>query len=330
MSNFRLELKTKVLKISNSDNFNEIALIVFKYQYNHNEIYRKFVDSLNKNIEKINHYSKIPFLPIGFYKTQKITCTDVKPIMEFESSGTSQQKKSILYIEDIDYYKKVSSLIFTSHFGDFNNKVIIGLLPSYLERNNSSLVFMVNHFINLTEDHDSGFYLYNQDVLYEKLLQLSSSTKEVVLFGVTFALLDFCKKYTLSFPKLTVIETGGMKGRSKELIRHELHDILKKGFGVPQIYSEYGMTELLSQSYSISENKFQSPPWMRILVREIYDPLSVNELGKGLINIIDLSNIETCSFIATDDVGVAYESNHFEIQGRIDSAEIRGCSLLSI
>ncbi len=330
MSNFRSELKTKVLKISDSSDFNILALSVFQHQYQNNEVYRLFVNSLCRNVDNIKHFSEIPFLPIELYKTQSIVCKDIKPVVSFESSGTSGQKKSIHLVEDVDFYKNISAQIFTKNFGVFNNKVILGLLPSYLERKNSSLVFMVNHFMELTKNKDSGFYLNNTTQLYNKLLELSKLTIEVILFGVTFALIDFCNKYKLSFPSLKIIETGGMKGRGKELIREELNAILKNGFGVSEIYSEYGMTELLSQSYSSCDKKFQSPPWMKILVRDIYDPLSVNEIGKGVINIIDLANIDTCSFIATDDIGESFGNNLFDIQGRVDYTEIRGCSLLSI
>lgn len=330
MSNFQSELKTKVLKISDSSDFNNLALSVFKHQYQNNEFYRLFVDSLRRNVENIKHFSKIPFLPIQFYKTQTILCKNINPVVSFESSGTSGLKNSIHLVEDINFYKKISAEIFIQNYGNFENKVILGLLPSYLERKNSSLVFMVNHFMEQTKDKDSGFFLNNTKQLYNKLLKLSKSTKEVILFGVTFALIDFCNEYKLSFPTLKIIETGGMKGRGKELIREELHSILKKGFGTTEIYSEYGMTELLSQSYSISNKKFQSPPWMKILIRDIYDPFAVNEIGKGIINIIDLANIDTCSFIATDDIGESYGNNLFDIQGRIDYTEIRGCSLLSV
>lgn len=330
MNKISSELKTKVLKISDSSDFNAIALSIFKHQYKYNHVYRDFVDALNKKTEQIHHYSQIPFLPISFYKTREVVCNYVQPLVVFESSGTTGQNNSKHAIEDLSFYNEVSASIFNSRFGSFQNKLIIGLLPSYLERQNSSLVFMVNHFIEQSKHPDSGFYLNNTSELYNKLLLLKNSNFDVILFGVTFALLDFCKEFSIDFPALKIIETGGMKGRGKELIREELHLILKKGFGVEHIYSEYGMTELLSQAYSIDNKGFIPPKWMKILVRETNDPLCVKEFGKGIINVIDLSNVDSCSFIATDDLGQIFDENIFDVEGRVDYSEIRGCSLLSL
>lgn len=330
MSNIRSELKTKVLNFSVNQSFNDLALSVFQYQYEHNKIYHEFVEHLSVFPDKIQHYSKIPFLPIGFFKTQKIHSGSYKEEQVFESSGTGSETRSRHYVTDIDFYNKNSVKIFESAFGSLQEKVILGMLPSYLERGSSSLVHMVNYFMQQTKNSDSAFYLNDFQKLAQKLEVLKNQNKEVVLFGVTFALIDFCKTLKIDFPDLKIIETGGMKGRGKELIRAELHQLLKNGFGVKNVYSEYGMTELLSQAYSIDENGFRMPPQMKILIRDLYDPMAHFESGKGAISIIDLANIDSCSFIATDDMGEIKSNGRFDILGRMDTSEIRGCSLLTV
>ncbi|MDD4575645.1 MAG: acyltransferase [Bacteroidales bacterium] len=330
MANLRSELKTKVLNFSVNQSFNDLALSVFQYQYHHNKLYRKFVEYLSVFPDQIQHYSKIPFLPIGFFKTQKILSGSYKEDQIFESSGTGNETRSKHYVTDVDFYNKNSVKIFESVFGNLQEKVILGMLPSYLERGNSSLVHMVNYFMQQTKNSDSTFYLNDFRTLAQKLEILKKQNKEVVLFGVTFALIDFCKTFKIDFPDLKIIETGGMKGRGKELIRAELHQVIKVGFGVRNVYSEYGMTELLSQAYSINENGFGMPPQMKVLIRDLYDPRAHSENGKGAISIIDLANIDSCSFIATDDKGEIKSNGCFDILGRMDTSEIRGCSLLTV
>jgi phenylacetate-coenzyme A ligase PaaK-like adenylate-forming protein len=323
------ELKAKVLNFSENQSFNDLALSVFQYQYHHNKIYRQFVDKLSIVPEKITHFSNIPFLPIGFFKTQKVVSSVFNDETIFESSGTGSELRSKHYVSDVDFYNNNSVKIFESFFGSLQNKVVLGLLPSYLERGNSSLVHMVNHFMQKSNITESAFYLNDFEKLHQKLELLKQEQKEVILFGVTFALLDFCEKHPLMFPALKIIETGGMKGRGKELIRAELHSILKKGFGVENIYSEYGMTELLSQAYSKNDEGFTMPDTFKILIRDLYDPLTHSEKGKGGISIIDLANVDSCSFIATDDIGEIKSSGKFDVLGRIDASDVRGCSLLT-
>ncbi len=330
MSNLRSELKAKVLNFSETQSFNDLALSVFKYQFQNNKIYRLFVENLSIIPENITHYSKIPFLPIGFFKTQKVIVDAFDQGSIFESSGTGNEIRSKHYIADIEFYNKISVKIFESSFGSLQNKHILGLLPSYIERGNSSLAHMVNHFMQQTKSSESTFYLNDFENLFFKLELLKRDSKEVILFGVTFALLDFCQKFKLEFPNLKIIETGGMKGRGKELIRTELHEILKKGFGVNDIYSEYGMTELLSQAYSKNDEGYVLPPQVKILIRDLYDPLTHSENGKGGISIIDLANIDSCSFISTDDIGEIKSEGIFNVLGRIDASDVRGCSLLTV
>lgn len=324
-----LELENKVFDIQTDTEFNEISLEVFGFQYHNIKIYKEFCDFLKKNPSNIKSYPDIPFLPISFFKTNKIITKNYSPEIIFESSGTTGSEPSRHYVAKTDLYKKSFLTSFKLFYGEPSDYCIIGLLPSYIERGNSSLIFMVNELIELSENQYSGFYLNNYGQLSELLLKNESSKQKTIVFGVSYALLDLVESYPMSLSNTTIIETGGMKGRRKEMIREELHEILKDGLGVHQIHSEYGMTELLSQSYLTQGKVFQSPGWMKAIVREVESPLILlGEEKVGGINIIDLANLYSCSFIATQDLGKKYSNGTLEVLGRFDNSDIRGCNLL--
>ena len=340
----------------NESNFHDLALEIFQFQYQHNPIYRTYIDTLRFNPKTINRLSDIPFLPIGFFKTHYVASTEFEAAYEFESSGTTKTGNSRHPVKDIEIYRRSFTTVFELFYGQVEGWCIIGLLPSYLERNNSSLVFMVSELIRKSMHEQSGFYLNEYEKLYEILKNLEARKQKTLLIGVTYALLDFAEKYSLPLTHTTVMETGGMKGRRDEIVREEVHDLLKSKFQLDFIHSEYGMTELLSQAYSKGDGIFYCPPWMKVLIRNEEDPLEVqnsesavqiSEFGvqridsqlpthqapltaKGVINIIDLANIYSCSFIATDDAGKLYADGSFEVLGRIDNSDIRGCSLMAI
>lgn len=297
---------------------------VYQFQYQNNEVYRNWCDNF--------HYQKktTSFLPIGFFKTHEIKTTLFDPKKNFESSGTTKSNTSKHLIKDIELYKTSFIKAFNRFYGKIEDYCIIGLLPSYLERNNSSLVFMVDELIKLSNHSKSGFYLNQYQDLFNNLSELNNSNQKVLLIGVTYALLDFAEQFPMKLNNTIVMETGGMKGRKKEITKSEVHEILKKGFGVENIHSEYGMTELLSQAYSKQNDRYYCPPWMKVFVRSEEDPLEVNAIGKGVINIIDLANLYSCSFIATDDVGEVFDDGSFTIYGRLDNSDLRGCSLLMV
>jgi hypothetical protein len=263
-------------------------------------------------------------MPIQFFKNHKVSCNN-KHSHVFKSSGT-KGTRSKHYIFDIKLYVECFEKIFKSNYGNIKGKIILGLLPSYIEQGYSSLVFMVDHLIKLSEQTKSGFYLNNYRKLYDLINNVNE--KKIILFGVSYALLDFIEKYNLSSKNLTVIETGGMKGRRKEITRDELHERLKIGFGTESIHSEYGMTELLSQAYSKKDGIFKTPNWLKVYCRDINNPLNIKSSGKGVLNFIDLANINSCSFIATEDIGQVYTNNSFEVLGRLDESDIRGCNLM--
>ncbi len=314
--------------------FEKLALDIFQYQVRNNPIYAKFVEYLRINPDKINSIDQIPFLPIELFKNHRII-TEFFDLPDekftiFHSSGTTGMQPSRHFIYNIKGYEKSFFTGFQMFYGHPENYIILALLPSYLERGNSSLVYMVQKLIEATKHPDSGFYLYNFDDLYKKLLKLKQqNTRKVLLIGVSFALLDFVDKYTIDFPALIVMETGGMKGRKREMVREELHNILKQKFGVQHIHSEYGMTELLSQAYAPSDGLFKTPPWMKIIIRDMYDPLSKAGYGRtGGINIIDLANVYSCAFIQTQDLGRLHPDGKFEVLGRFDNSDLRGCNLM--
>lgn len=308
--------------------FNKIADEVFEFQLKHNKVYGKWCDLLNGRRSTVN--GQPYFLPISFFKSHAITTTLFKPQHIFESSGTTNTINSKHLVKDVSIYQQSFTKAFELFYGDISSWCIIGLLPSYLDRekNTSSLVMMVDSLIKLSNHPNSGFYLTDFDKLHNTLLHLESHQQKTLLIGVTFALLDFAETHPLHLQHTVVMETGGMKGRRKELTRAEVHSIITKELGVKKVHSEYGMTELLSQAYSIGNGRFICPPWMKVMVRDEEDPLTVKPFGKGCLNVIDLANIYSCSFIATDDVGIVYEDGSFEVWGRLDNSDIRGCSLL--
>ncbi len=324
-------LENKIFNIQGHDDFNEVALEIFHFQYENNVIYKQFVDFLNIRILEISHYSHIPFLPVEFFKTHNIVSGDYIADEIFTSSGTTGMQTSKHSVADIKLYEMSFIKAFEMFFGSVNDYVILALLPSYLERTGSSLVYMVNKLIGLSYFAESGFYLDEYEELSLLLQTLKKKKQKVLLLGVTYALLDLAEKYPIDFPELILMETGGMKGKRKELIRDELHYMLKSAFGVTSIYSEYGMTELLSQAYSKGEGIYSTPPWMKILIRDVNDPLSLLPFGKtGGINVIDLANVYSCSFIATQDLGKTNPNDSFEILGRFDSSDVRGCNLMVV
>jgi len=322
-------LENRIFNISSSDSFNELAIDIFHLQYKNNKVYHDFVDYIGIKPSSVNHYLKIPFLPIEFFKDQKIVTGDFKEETVFTSSGTTGQNPSRHYIKSLDLYQQSFILNFKQQFGKVEDYIILALLPSYLEQGSSSLVYMVRKLIKKTHDPKSGFYLHEYKKLAQILSGLMSTSKKVLLIGVSYALLDLADKHSVHFPELTLMETGGMKGRRKELVRAEFHNILKNAFGIKNVCSEYGMTELLSQAYSHTNGIFQTPTWMKILIRDLNDPLSIIPVSKtGGINIIDLANIYSCSFIATKDLGEKINDSTFKMLGRYDNSDVRGCNLM--
>ena len=308
------------------ENFLRVSRTVFQWQAKHNEVYKQWVQ-LNKASAK--ELITIPFLPISFFKTQEVIIGP-KPITLFESSGTTQDIVSKHWVQNTALYEQSFLNGFELVYGAPSNYCIIGLLPSYLERVNSSLVYMVNQLIQASGHEESGFYLDDFKKLDAVLKKLENEKQQVWLIGVSFALTDFAAAYPQKLVYTTVVETGGMKGRKKELTREELHEVLTTNFGTPTIHSEYGMTELLSQAYAIKEGVFKCPPWMKVLVADEEDPIELKETGRGILHIIDLANLYSCSFIATEDLGEVYDDGSFKVLGRIDSSARRGCSLLVV
>lgn len=321
--------KNKIFSVSSIYEFNDIALEIFNYQYNNSELYRSFVNYLGVKLNDVNQFKKIPFLPIEFFKNKRVYSSSKSVEKIFTSSGTTSSELSNHYIADLSVYYKSFLTSFELFYGNISDYCVLALLPSYLERNTSSLIFMVKDLINRSNDKNSGFYLDNYEKLAEKLNELNSKNRKVLLIGVTFALLDLAEKYSFKLSDIIVMETGGMKGRRKEITRDEVHRILCKCFNVNLIHSEYGMTELLSQAYSKGEGIFYTPPWMKILIRDVNDPLNLLETNRtGGINIIDLANYNSCSFIATQDIGKLHYQGSFEVLGRFDTSDIRGCNLM--
>jgi Acyl-protein synthetase, LuxE len=304
------------------------AIQTFQLQYGHNPLYRQYVDALNVQPYRVRTLTDIPFLPVSLFKTHPVRTGAFIPEIVFESSGTTGLVTSRHEVKDLSVYRKSFDAGFRRFYGPVGEWCIIGLLPAYLERSHSSLVLMVHELIGSSGHPDSGFYLYDHEALYALLQRLERQGQKTLLIGVTFALLDFAEKYQLSLHHTVVMETGGMKGRRREITRNELHAFLKQRLGVNAVHAEYGMTELLSQAYSSGDGLFTCPPWMRMLVRREDDPLEVSLQGEGLLNIIDLANIWSCSFLATEDIGRILPDGRFEVSGRADNSDVRGCSLL--
>ncbi|RKE98503.1 LuxE/PaaK family acyltransferase [Ichthyenterobacterium magnum] len=320
-----------IFNIQNEKEFEAMALKVFKFQFENNLVYRSFCDLLYKHPSDVKSIFEIPFLPIQFFKTHSIV-SDIKPITKtFTSSGTTGSTTSKHHITDLKIYNDSFKKGFNSFYGNIKDYVILALLPSYLEREGSSLIYMVKDLIQQSNQPESGFYLNNISELKETLTRLDANGKKVLLIGVSFALLDVVETYSFNLKNTFIMETGGMKGRRKELIREELHETLKQGFGVNTIHSEYGMTELLSQAYSNGKGVFKCPNWMKVLTRDTEDALTIQSKEKtGGINVIDLANINSCAFIATQDLGRVYKDDSFEVIGRFDNSDIRGCNLMAL
>ena len=332
-----------IFQISSKKEFEKITLKVFRHQYDNNLVYQQFCNFLKKDKTNVKSVSEIPFLPIQFFKSHEVISSN-KPVQQtFTSSGTTGMQTSKHLVTDVNWYEQSYRLGFSQFYGNIEDYCVLALLPSYLEREGSSLIYMVEDFmveylIESSNHADSGFYLNNHSALLQKIEKLNKEGQNVILIGVTYALLDLIEyAQATSFPlrelgsNLIIMETGGMKGKRKELIREELHTILCNGFGVSKIHSEYGMTELLSQAYSMGDGLFECPPWMQILIRDTEDALTYVPEGKtGGINVIDLANINSCSFIATQDLGKKYPNHSFEVLGRFDHSDIRGCNLLVV
>lgn len=323
--------KNTVFSIRDEESFNAAALEIFNYQKSHVSVYRKFVELLQEEKQIISHYSEIPFLPVTLFRNNVITDQPVTPEKYFASSGTSATTRSRHYVHDMALYDESILQGFNLFFGEPGQYAFLALLPSYLEQGDSSLIYMMNLLMRSGAHPDSGFYLNNHAELRDKMESLKRRGVKIFLIGVTYALLDFYSDNTFLDNEVIIVETGGMKGRRKEMIREEVHELLMKSSGAGKIYSEYGMTELLSQGWSAGEGIFRTPPWMKILITDIHDPLSRLEPGlTGGINVIDLANYHSCSFIATQDLGRALPGNRFEVLGRMDSSELRGCNLMVV
>lgn len=326
----------KIGKVTDAG-FNELALDIFQFQYAGNPVYRQYVDALGVLPATVGAIDRIPFLPIRFFKSHEVMTTVFESELIFESSGTTGSVNSRHLVRDSRLYGESFTRGFESFYGPLTDWCIIGLLPSYLERRQSSLVYMVKEMIGQSGHPESGFYLDEYEALSAVLKRNEARRQPTLLIGVTFGLLDFAAAFPQPLVYTTVMETGGMKGRRKEMVRQEVHALLQEAFDVPVIHSEYGMTELLSQAYSKGEGLFHSPPWMKLLVRDEADPFDIapadgagHSSVTGVINVIDLANVYSCSFIATDDVGRIHTDGSFEVLGRMDNSDIRGCSLMII
>jgi len=317
------------LSAIDQNNFEERALSIFRFQAQHNPTYKNYLQIIGVDPLRINSLLKIPFLPIEFFKTHKVVTTDFIPEMTFESSGTTMKNTSRHYVRKASLYKDSLEKGFRLFYGEPRTWCIIGLLPSYLERQNSSLVFMVNELMAIASHKQSGFYLKDFEKLASELSVLERNKQKTLLIGVTYALLDFAEQYPMRLEHTRIMETGGMKGRRQEITREAVHEFLKNCFRVPGIDSEYGMSEILSQAYAVNDGIFRCPPWMKVFLRDEDDPLSTSIGNTGFINIIDLANFYSCSFIATDDLGKQVQGG-FQVLGRSDLSDMRGCNLLVV
>lgn len=320
---------SKIFAIKNDNDFNKLAIEAFNYQYKNIHLYQEFCNHINIKPSQITHYLQIPYLPIEFFKSHKVITSNTNPQITFTSSGTTGTQTSKHHVLDINLYEFSFLKAFECFFGNIKDYCILALLPSYLERGGSSLVYMANKLIKLSNHPDSGFYLDNYKQLSKKLETLNKKGSRILLLGVSYALLDLSEQFPQKLYNTIIMETGGMKGRRKEMIKEELHDTLCSAFSVKNIYSEYGMTELLSQAYSKGKGIFETPAWMKVTIRDTYDPFcSFGKNRSGGINVIDLANINSCCFIETKDIGKTLSDNTFTILGRFDNSDIRGCNLM--
>jgi len=311
-------------------NFLSKALSLMQYQAQKNAVYSEWIQSMKVQLDAVHALNEIPFLPIHFYKTHNIYTGRECPSFHFESSGTTQDIVSKHFVKELKVYEQSFMQCFHQFYGSPKDYCILGLLPNYLERQHSSLVYMTAHLIQASENPSSGFYLYDFEKLNLTLAALEKTHQKTLLIGVSYALMDFADAYPQKLKHTIVMETGGMKGRKEELTKPALHAYLADGFGVQHIHSEYGMTELLSQAYSKGEGIYVCPPWMKVLVADESDPTALNATGRGVLHIIDLANFNSCAFIATEDIGVVYPDGSFEVLGRLDQSARRGCSLLVV
>jgi phenylacetate-coenzyme A ligase PaaK-like adenylate-forming protein len=322
-------LLKRIFNLDSEEEFNKLALEIFRFQADHNTVYNKYLKLRKVQPYSIHRIEEIPFLPIEFFKNFKLITGDTEAKLIFTSSGTTGENISRHYVMDECLYQRSFTAGFRLEYGDPDQYCILALLPSYLERDGSSLIYMVRSLIEQSKHPDSGFYLNDMKALADKISYLEANKQQTILIGVSFALLDFTELYSFDLQNTIIMETGGMKGRRKEITREELHKVLTSKFGVPTIHSEYGMTELLSQAYSKANGVFTAPPWMKVLIRDVYDPFSYVEPTKtGAINVIDLANIYSCSFIECGDLGISYDDGTFKVLGRLDNSDIRGCNLL--
>lgn len=322
----REELRSRIFGVPASE-FDELALHVFRYQYERNPVYQSFCSRLNKSPDNVNRITDIPFLPVELFKTHRIATGAFTNALVFESSGTTGSVPSRHYLPDQSLYLESFTRCFRIFFGAPSDWVMLALLPSYLDRSGSSLVYMVDQLMEQSGRSENGFYLTDHGSLYRRLLETEANGTRALLWGVSFALLDLADYRKLKLRHTLIVETGGMKGRRREIIREELHERLKDAFGVDQICSEYGMTEMLSQAYALQHGVFESPPWLRIIARELNDPLDAG-VKSGAANIIDLANLDSCSFLATADLVRIHSDHRFEVLGRADNEDIRGCNLM--
>jgi phenylacetate-coenzyme A ligase PaaK-like adenylate-forming protein len=325
MNNF----EKKIFEISNENDFSCLTLEIFRFQAEYSPVYKKYLSLIGCNPVEITSIDDIPYLPVTLFKTNRIITDGKEPEAVFSSSSTTGMTPSRHYIASVGLYEKSFTEAFRIFYGEPSGYTFLCLLPSYLEREGSSLVYMADRLSALSANPDNGFYLYNHAELYEKLLKLRNEGIKTILLGVSFALIDFATSYKIDFPELIVMETGGMKGRGQEMSREAIHTTIKNSFGVKTVHSEYGMAELLSQSYSKGDGLYFSAPWKRVMIRDLSDPFSLVADGKrGGVNIIDLANLYSCSFIETEDLGMKEAGNSFRILGRISDSELRGCNLL--
>jgi phenylacetate-coenzyme A ligase PaaK-like adenylate-forming protein len=320
-----------IFQINSKKEFEKITLKVFRHQYDNNLVYQQFCNFLKIDKNNVKALLDIPFLPIQFFKSHEVLSSEDAVQTTFTSSGTTGMQTSKHLVTDVTWYEESYRLAFSEFYGNIEDYCVLALLPSYLERKGSSLIYMVEDLITRSKQQDSGFYLNNYEELISKIIELDNSGQNVLLIGVTYALLDLIEMQSFQLKNTIIMETGGMKGKRKEMIREELHSLLCNGFGVSKIHSEYGMTELLSQAYSLGDGVFECPPWMHLLIRDTEDALTYVTEGKtGGINVIDLANINSCSFIATQDLGKKQPNHSFEVLGRFDNSDIRGCNLMVI
>lgn len=324
-----MNFANRIFNITSEKEFSNLAIEIFNYQYQTNKVYQNFCNLLKVKPSATTPVEKIPFLPIEFFKSQQVICGDKIFETIFLSSGTTGENQSKHYVKDVKVYEQSFINGFEQFYGKITDYCFLALLPSYMEREGSSLIYMTEYLVKHSNHSLSGFYLNNYKELLETIEKLNQQKQKTILIGVSFALLDLAEKHQINLENIIIMETGGMKGRRKEMTRTELHTIYKERFNVKEIHSEYGMTELLSQAYSKGNGLFETPNWMKILVREPNDPF--NLLGNnqtGGINVIDLANFNSCSFIATQDLGKYYDDNSFEVLGRFDNSDLRGCNLL--